>query len=77
MKNPDRSQNPHQQSGDHAKDAQDRLERRRRALRRKSKRAVRGVVRVAEDIALKGGSRLLRVVRKLNRPIRRRIKLDD
>jgi hypothetical protein len=67
-------------------DSQVNLERRRRLLRRKSKGAVKSVVRAAENVLLKGASRTARAARKLTQrnqvqpqPAtgRRRIKLDD
>jgi hypothetical protein len=59
------------------KDERDRMERRRRQLETKSKQLAKRAVRVAENVTLMGASRLLHLVRKLNRPIRRRIRLDE
>jgi hypothetical protein len=66
-----------QQSSECEKDKRERLERRRLKLERKSKRAARRAITIAEIVALKGASEMLRVVQKLNRPIRKRIQLDD
>lgn len=55
----------------------ERLERRRVKLDRKAKRAARRALTIAERLAIKGASGALRVVQKLNRPVRSRIRLDD
>jgi hypothetical protein len=77
MKNQENAQRPSQSSRDSSKDAQALTERRRQTLRREGKRAIKGVVRMAENAALKGASEAFRVARKLNKPIRRRIDLSD
>jgi len=68
---------PGQYPGNSSSDAQMRLEQQRQALRREAKRVIRRVVRLGEDAAFKGALEVLRIARKLNGPIRRRLELDD
>ncbi len=69
---------PGQSSDNSSTDAaQARMEQRRRALRREAKRVIRGVVRLGEDVALKGASEALRVAQRLNGEVRRRIDFED
>lgn len=69
-----KNQNPSQQSGGGSTNAEDRMESRRRALRRKTKRVAGKAVRLAEDVALKTAATSLRVARQL---VQRIARVDD
>ena len=53
------------------------MERRRRQLEMKAKQVAKRALRVGENVALMGASRLLHLVRKWEQPIRRRIGLGE
>ena len=80
-----KNQNPSQQSRDRSKGTKDRMEQRRQALRRKTKRLSARAAHFAETVALKSAATSLRAARmvvqrvaEVDEPSRRkRISVED